>query len=113
MKKIAILRCLKSAEMCTGAACLHALSAKTAYFEPYAGEEIQLVAFFSCNGCKELQFQGTAGLEEKLQCILSLGTDIVHIGVCCTENNITCPNIVAITEFFKARQIKIVWGTHR
>ncbi|MEG2765424.1 MAG: CGGC domain-containing protein [Acidaminococcaceae bacterium] len=117
MKKIAILRCLKSTGNCTGASCLQVFNAKSAFFERYLDEDIQLVAFLTCNGCEEMQFTGEAGLEEKIERLLKLGTDIVHIGMCC-ETRVSgpqpkkCEHIVTLAALFQAQHLEVVWGTH-
>ena len=51
MKKIAILTCIKSNSVCTGASCLKAMNERTRSFAPYKGEPLQLMAFLHCNGC--------------------------------------------------------------
>jgi predicted metal-binding protein len=115
MKKIVILRCLKSEENCTGAACLKALNNKKAYFSCYADEELELVGFCACNGCETIKFDGTEGMNEKLERILSIRPDTVHIGICCqtrTSDKNKCAYILEMADFFKRHNIKIVWGTH-
>lgn len=118
MEKIAILRCLKSAENCTGALCLKVFNDRSAFFESYLGKDIQLVGFFTCNGCENIKFESESGMEEKLKRILSIGTDIIHIGMCCeTRSSGTdkkrCEKIIEIANFFEKHRIKVVWGTHR
>ena len=81
MKKLAILTCLKSNEVCTGAACLHALNARQKSFERYKDMEIELVAFSKCNGCDQ-PLAENRGLQEKLERLIKIGTDIVHLGIC-------------------------------
>lgn len=68
MKKIAILRCLKSNDVCTGAACLSSFNNKTGKFSVY-DDELQLVAFMTCNGCGSVDLHNEAGLREKLDMI--------------------------------------------
>ena len=47
MKKIVILRCLKSNDVCTGASCLQAFYDRTGKFKVYdIDENLQLAAFF-------------------------------------------------------------------
>ena len=47
MKKIVILRCLRSEENCTGAACFQAFNERSCQFARYGDAEIQLVAFMA------------------------------------------------------------------
>ena len=51
MKKIAILRCLKTSASCAGAGCLRALYEKDKAFAQYGDEELRLMAMWTCNGC--------------------------------------------------------------
>ena len=83
MKKIVVLRCLKAEENCAGASCLKAFNNKSAYFSRYADQEIELAAFMSCNGCENIKFSSKIGFNEKLERILRIRPDAVHIGICC------------------------------
>ncbi len=115
MKKIVVLRCLKSEENCTGASCLKAFNNKSAYFSRYADQEIELAAFMSCNGCENIKFSSKTGFNEKLERILRIRPDAVHIGICCqtrTADKRRCKYILKIIDFFEQNNIKVVWGTH-
>ena len=72
MKKIVILHCLRSEENCTGAACFQAFNNRSAQFARYGDEEIQLMAFMTCNGCRKITLGDSSGLEEKIERILSI-----------------------------------------
>ncbi|MDO4177805.1 MAG: CGGC domain-containing protein [Phascolarctobacterium sp.] len=113
MKRIAILRCLHSNDVCTGAACLAAFNAKSQSFEAYKDEGAELVAFWSCDGCKEMRFNNPHGLEEKIHRIETLHVDVLHLGVC-TKNRHgeECPITTKIAEELEGKGIKIVRGTH-
>lgn len=113
MKRIAILRCLKSNDVCTGAACLAAFNEKTRFFKVYKGEGAELVAYWSCDGCKEVSFNNPGGLEAKIERIETLNVDVLHLGVC-TRNHegIECPEIIRIIDRLEKKGIKIVRGTH-
>ena len=94
MKKIVILRCLRSEENCTGAACFQAFNERSCQFARYGDEEIQLVAFMACNGCRKITLGDSSGLEEKIERILSIKPDVIHVGICCktrTDDNEYCP----------------------
>lgn len=113
MKKIVILRCLRSEENCTGAACFQAFNNRS--FARYGDEEIQLVAFMACNGCRKLTLGDSSGLEEKIERILSIKPDVVHVGICCktrTDDNEYCPEVLRLVDIFRNHGIEIVWGTH-
>ena len=116
MKKIAILTCLKANDVCTGASCLEAFFKKKAFFNQYKKEDIKLVAFWTCN---EEVLLNQEGLKEKLERILSMKTEIVHIGVCTkikdehSKKEIFCPKIEEIIRYLKDNNIKIIFGTHK
>ena len=61
MKKIAVLRCLRVSASCAGSGCLRAMNEKTGAFERYGDEDLQAVAFFTCNGCKENKLPNQEG----------------------------------------------------
>lgn len=86
---------------------------------PDNGEEpLELEAFWSCNGCEDCRLKHQEGIEEKLERIISLKPDAVHVGVCVkqrTDNGdeVTCKTIEEICERLQAVGLKIVEGTHR
>lgn len=115
MKKIVILRCLRSEEICTGAACFQVFNSRIAQFARYGDEEIQLVAFMACNGCRKITLGDSSGLEEKIERILSIKPDVIHVGICCktrTDDNEYCPEALRLVDIFRNHGIEIVWGTH-
>lgn len=118
MKRIVILRCLRSNNVCTGAACLKAFNKKTGAFARYGEEPLELEAFWSCNGCEDCRLKHQEGIEEKLERIIGLKPDAVHVGVCVkqhTDNGdeVTCKTIAEICERLEASGLTIVEGTHR
>ena len=115
MKKIVILRCLRSEENCTGAACLQAFNERCCQFARYGDEEIQLVAYMTCNGCRKITLGDSSGLEEKIERILSINPDVIHVGICCktrTDDNEYCPEALRLVDIFRNHGIEIIWGTH-
>ena len=118
MKRIVILRCLRSNNVCTGAACLKAFNKKTGAFTRYGEEALELEAYWSCNGCGDCHFKYQEGIEEKLERIIGLKPDAVHVGACVkqrTDNGdeVTCKTIEEICERLEAAGLTIVEGTHR
>ena len=113
MKKIVMLTCLKANRVCTGAACLQAFNSKTKTFARYQ-EPLELEAFFRCNGC-DAQGIGVwdEGMEEKVERLLSLHTDAVHLGVCTKEKSgRRCPLIQRVADALSEAGAVIVDGTH-
>lgn len=116
MKKIAILRCLRSNDVCTGYACLQAFQHRKGTFERYVNEPVELMAYFSCNGCNNVSL-GVEGLNHKLDYLKKIGVDAVHIGVCTKHRDAlgkwcTCPTIKTITDYLNTYGIDIIEGTH-
>lgn len=117
MKHIVILRCLRSNNVCTGAACLKAVNKKTGAFARYGEEQLELEAYWSCNGCGDCHFKYQEGIEEKLERIIGLKPDVVHVGVCVKQRTqdgqvVTCKTIAEICERLEAAGLTIVEGTH-
>lgn len=117
MKRIGILRCLRSNDVCTGAACLRALRNRTGSFAQYEDEELELEAYWSCNGCGDCRLNNQQGIEEKLKSLKAMHLDVVHVGVCTMQRNaqgekVRCRNIVQLCERLQAVGIKVVLGTH-
>ena len=112
MTRIAILACLKSTtSVCTGASCFEAISTKTGAFAQYE-DDVVPVAFFQCNGCGS-DFDSDAGMIEKMERIISIKPDVVHVGVCTLKNRETrCVTMQKIIQTLKDNNIKLVEGTH-
>lgn len=117
MKRIAILRCLRSNDVCTGAGCLQAFNKKQGAFALYGDEPLELEAYWSCNGCGDCHLEHQEGIEEKLERIISLELDAVHVGMCAKYRSdkgeqMTCQKILDICERLHEAGVEIVEGTH-
>lgn len=117
MKKIAVLRCLRVSTSCSGSGCLRAINEKTAAFERYGDEPLQLAAFWTCNGCGEYKLPNQEGVEKKIARMQKLEIDALHISKCTmpkdeSGNRKICPVIAEITEKLRTAGIEIVEGTH-
>jgi predicted metal-binding protein len=111
MKKIAIWNCLKANDVCTGAACLHAFNKRKAAFSIYEKEELELVAFSKCNGCN-IDIEKDEGMNEKLDRLIKIQTDVIHFGVCTKHDGEECPTISNIANRLKKSGMTIVRGCH-
>ena len=67
MKKIAILRCLKTSASCAGAGCLRAFYEKDKAFARYGDEELRLMAMWTCNGCGDSMLENQEGIRKKIE----------------------------------------------
>lgn len=114
MKKVAMLVCKNAVgNKCTGSGCMRAFNNKTGIFERYSQEELELQAFFQCNGC-EKSLDEDEGLKKKVERILELQPDSVHVGMCTIKKDIQkhCETIKNMTQIFKESGIEVVNGTH-
>ena len=109
--KIAILNCLKANEVCTGASCLRAFNDRSRHFAAYGDTPLELVAMARCNGCEAGIDEG---FREKLECIVSEGAEVCHLGVCTVRSDTKeeCPTITRAAAWLEERGVKIVRGTH-
>ena len=113
MKKIAILACRNANQVCAGCACLNAFYDRKKTFARYDGEEIRLSAFMRCSKCHtEVTPMEEPGFLEKLDRLVSEGTQCIHIGICAMKDGKICPGMAQMAKAFEDRGIEIVWGTH-
>ena len=117
MKKIAILRCLKTSASCAGAGCLRALYEHDKAFAQYGDEELRLMAMWTCNGCGASMLENQEGIRKKIERMKALELDALHISHCTHKKDDEgvkqlCPTIKAIIEELEQAGIKIVDGTH-
>lgn len=68
---------------------------------------------FQCNGC-EKSLDEDEGLKKKVERILELQPDSVHVGMCTIKKDIQkhCETIKNMTQIFKESGIEVVNGTH-
>ena len=117
MKKIAILRCLKTSASCAGAGCLRVMYDKEKNFAQYGDEELCLMAMWTCNGCGESMLENQEGIRKKIERMKALEIDALHLSSCTSKKDEhgekhLCPTIKAITDELEASGIRIVKGTH-
>lgn len=115
MKKIGILTCLKSNDVCARVGCLNSFYERKDFFQDYPADT-RLAAVMTCNGCAEVN--GTlpredTGILEKADRLAAEGISTVHVGVCRMQGNRECDRITAICKLLEDRGIAVVRGTHR
>lgn len=116
MKRIAIMRCLRSNDVCTGFACMQAFQHKTGKFAEYGEEPVELMAYCSCNGCGDTTFP-EEGMREKMDFLKKMRLDAVHVGVCAKHKNadgemVMCRKMAQLLQELSWSGITIVEGTH-
>lgn len=117
MKKVAILRCLITSASCAATGCFRAFNEKTKAFERYQGEDVQLGAMWTCNGCGNSRLENQEGIEKKIARMKANEFDVVHLSGCCTKTRengekYLCPNIAEIAGRLEELGIEVVNGTH-
>ena len=108
IKKIAILHCKKSGRVCTGAACFRTFYDRKKSFEQYQGQDVELSAYFDCNGCDADKLTDP-GFTEKLQRMKQENVDRIHIAICCLSK---CEQIDKMKEAMDKVGLSYVEGTH-
>lgn len=78
MKKIAVYVCGDVAERCTANGCYKAYNNRADAFSIY-DEDIQMVAFNSCNGCEK---EPVESLDLKIEKFLKAEVETVHLSTC-------------------------------
>ena len=111
MKKIAMMNCLKANAVCPGAACLRAYYTREAGFGIYEGEDLRLTAFMRCSNCGKTPEEDPE-MVMKLQRLVDMETEAVHIGVCAQMDGIRCPTMEENAKWLEARGVKVIWRTH-
>ena len=111
MTTLAILCCLDANDVCTGAGCLRALRERRGGFACYEGQETELLAFLRCSHCST-PLEEDAGMQEKLERLVSIGTQAVHIGVCAQPKGEKCPYMAANAKWLEDHGIQVIWKTH-
>lgn len=117
MKKVAVLRCLITSASCAATGCFRAFNEKTKAFERYQGEDVQLGAMWTCNGCGSSRLENQEGIEKKIARMQANEFDAVHLSNCCWKKKedgekYLCPKIEGIAGRLKDLGIEIVNGTH-
>lgn len=112
MKKIAILRCLKTSAACAGTGCLRAFNEKSEGFAAYGDEPLQLAAMWTCNGCGADALENQAGIQKKIDRMVKNSIEIVHLSHCTIKDEVRCPVIMSIASQLAAKGVIIADGTH-
>lgn len=111
-KKIAIVRCHRTAEVCPGVGCLNSFQDDRVKFEEYEDEETRLVGFFTCGGCPGRRISRLLDNLEKHE----EKPDVVHLSSCMfydeEQEYVKCPNIGLIREMLESKGYEIREGTH-
>jgi predicted metal-binding protein len=92
---------------CAGGKCLRALRNKEGAFSRYAGTDLELVGFTTCDGCPggNIEYAG----EE----MVKNGAQVIHLATGMVVGYPPCPHIDVFKAFMEQRfGVKVVVGTH-
>lgn len=115
MRKIGILTCARSNDVCTRAGCLNAFNERRDFFGDYE-QEVRLGALMTCNGCRNDTPESPSEdekMKEKVERLCKEGIDTVHVGVCRMHGGKECPRITEICGMIEDKGIAVIRGTHR
>lgn len=111
MKRVAIISSLETAKICSSAGCFKALNNRTASFERYKDEEIEVVAFFNVDDTN-LDFEEDEKFYKKINRLIEAKPDVIHIAVCLIKKSESNSAVKESIEAFEKAGIEIVVGTH-
>lgn len=104
--KIGIIICDRY-RRCAGGKCLRALKNHEGAFSVYAGQEVELVGYTTCDGCPggNIEYAG----EE----MVKNGAEIIHLATGLVVGYPPCPYLDTFIKFLEERNgVKVVVGTH-
>jgi len=104
--KVGIIICHRY-RCCAGGKCLRAMKNREGAFSAYAGTEVELVGFTTCDGCPggNVEYAG----EE----MVKNGAQVIHLATGMVVGYPPCPSIAAFRSFLEKRHgVKVVVGTH-
>lgn len=104
--KVGIIICHRY-RTCAGGKCLRAMHNREGAFSIYAGSELTLVGYTTCNGCPGGNIEYTG--EE----MIKNGAQVIHLATGMLVGYPPCPNIETFKSFLETRyEVKVILGTH-
>lgn len=92
---------------CTGGKCLRAMRCREGAFSVYAGTEVELVGFTTCDGCPggNIEYAGDE--------MVTNGAKVIHLATGMIVGYPPCPHLATFKAFLEERPgVKVVVGTH-
>lgn len=102
--KIGILICNKLSYDCTGIGCFQAINNREHAFKDY--DDLELMGFFHCNGCKG---ETLSGMDYKFEQLVKRKVSTIHMARCM---EVECEHYEEIYNKLMNRGFKVVRGTH-
>jgi predicted metal-binding protein len=104
--KIGIIICDRY-RTCAGGKCLRALRKREGAFDIYAGSDVELVGYTTCDGCPGGNIEYTG--EE----MVKNGAQVIHLATGLLVGYPPCPYIDTFKSFLEARyNVSVILGTH-
>ena len=104
--KIGIIICDRY-RTCAGGKCLRAMRNREGAFSRYAGLEVELVGYTTCDGCPGGNIEYTG--EE----MVKNGAQVIHLATGLLVGYPPCPYVDTFKEFLEKRYaVEVVLGTH-
>jgi predicted metal-binding protein len=104
--KVGIIICNRY-RTCAGGKCLRAMRNREGAFSIYAGKEVELVGYTTCDGCPGGNVEYTG--EE----MIKNGAQVIHLATGMLVGYPPCPHLQSFKAFLEENHgIKVVLGTH-
>jgi predicted metal-binding protein len=104
--KVGIIICNRY-RTCAGGKCLRAMRNREGAFSIYAGKEVELVGYTTCDGCPGGNVEYTG--EE----MIKNGAQVIHLATGMLVGYPPCPHLQSFKAFLEENHgLKVVLGTH-
>ena len=104
--KIGIIICHRY-RRCAGGKCIRAMRNREGAFSLYAGEEVELVGYTTCDGCPggNIEYAGDEMIRN--------GAQVIHLATGMIVGYPPCPYFLTFKSFLEQRYgVRVVIGTH-
>jgi predicted metal-binding protein len=92
---------------CTGGKCLRALRSREGAFAAYAGRQVELVSYTTCDGCPG------GNIEHAPEEMKKNGATVIHLATGLLVGFPPCPHLDAFSRFLPQQHgLAVVLGTH-
>jgi predicted metal-binding protein len=105
-KKLGIIICDRYSR-CAGGKCFRAMANREGAFSIYAGQDVDLVGYTTCDGCPggNIEYAGDEMVKN--------GAQVIHFATGLVVGYPPCPYINTFKDFLEKRyNVKVVVGTH-
>lgn len=92
---------------CAGGKCLRAMHNREGAFSRYAGQDVELVGYTTCNGCPggNIEYTGDEMVKN--------GAQVIHFGTCLLVGYPPCPRVETFKKYLETKYgVQVIVGTH-